>query len=149
MQGWAAPDLRGKVAVVTGASRGVGRGIAVTLGQSGATVYVTGRSVRDGPTTRNQPETIDETAEVVTVRGGVGIPILCDHTVDDQVHALFDRVKQDHGRLDILVNNAWGGYEDTQSFDVPFWEQPLWRWDTMFAAGVRAHYTASHLAVPL
>jgi NAD(P)-dependent dehydrogenase (short-subunit alcohol dehydrogenase family) len=69
--------------------------------------------------------------------------------VDDHVDALFDRVKQDHGRLDILVNNAWGGYEDTQSFDAPFWEQPLWRWDTMFAAGVRTHYTASRLAVPL
>jgi NAD(P)-dependent dehydrogenase (short-subunit alcohol dehydrogenase family) len=127
----------------------VGRGIAVTLGQCGATIYVTGRSARDGPTTKNQSETIDETADLVTARGGVGIPILCDHTVDDQVDALFDQVKQDHGRLDILVNNAWGGYEDTQRFDAPFWEQPVWRWDTKFAAGVRAHYTASRLAVPL
>src|SRR5262245_12086949 len=102
------PKLQGKVAVVTGASRGAGRGIALVLGEAGATVYVTGRSVRGGPTTDNLPGTIDDTAEGVTVRGGKGIAIRCDHTVDAEVAALFERVKQEHGRLDLLVNNAWG-----------------------------------------
>jgi NAD(P)-dependent dehydrogenase (short-subunit alcohol dehydrogenase family) len=82
MHRWAAPDLRAKVAVDNGASRGVGRGVAVVLGQCGATVYATGRSARGGPTTKNQPETIDETAELVTAHGGIGIPILCDQTVE-------------------------------------------------------------------
>ncbi len=143
--------LKDKIAVVTGASRGGGRGIALVLGEEGATVYVTGRSVRGGPTTSNQPETIDETAEMVTARGGVGIPVCCDHMVDAQVEALFERVKQEQGQIDILVNNAWGGYEDYQTtrFDAAFWEQPLWRWDKMFTAGVRAHYTSSRLAAPL
>lgn len=143
--------LKGKVAVVTGASRGGGRGIALVLGEEGTTVYVTGRSVRGEPTTNNLPGTVDETAEEITVRGGVGIPVRCDHTVDAQVKALFERVKQEHGYLDILVNNVWGGYENYESaiFVTPFWEQPLWRWDKMFTAGVRAHYTASCFAVPL
>lgn len=141
--------LKGKVAVVTGASRGGGRGIALVLGEEGATVYVTGRSVRGEPTPRNLPETIDETAEEITARGGVGIPVRCDHTVDAEVEALFERVQKEQGQLDILVNNVWGGYEDFESWDDPFWEQPLWRWDKMFTAGGRAHYTASHFAVPL
>lgn len=141
--------LKGKAAVVTGASRGGGRGIALVLGEEGATVYVTGRSVRGEPTPRNLPETIDETAEMVTARGGAGIPVRCDHTVDAEVEALFEHVQKEQGQLDILVNNVWGGYEDFESWDDPFWEQPLWRWDKMFTAGVRAHYTASHFAVPL
>lgn len=144
--------LKGKVAVVTGASRGGGRGIALVLGEVGATVYVTGRSVRGASTRPDLPgTTIEDTAEQVTTRGGVGIPIRCDHTVDAEVEALFERVGQEHGQLDILVNNAWGGYEqyDDETFDVPFWEQPLWRWDKMFVAGVRAQYTASRFAVPL
>jgi len=143
--------LTGKVAVVTGASRGGGRGIALVLGEEGATVYVTGRSVRGGPTTNDLPETIDETAEMVTARGGVGIAVRCDHTVDAEVEALFERVQKEQGRLDILVNNVWGGYENIESvnFRGAFWEQPLWRWDKMFTAGVRAHYTASRLAAPL
>jgi len=141
--------LKGKAAVVTGASRGGGRGIALVLGEEGATVYVTGRSARGEPTPRNLPETIDETAEEITARGGVGIPVRCDHTVDAEVEALFEHVQKEQGQLDILVNNVWGGYEDFESWDDPFWEQPLWRWDKMFTAGVRAHYTASHFAVPL
>jgi NAD(P)-dependent dehydrogenase (short-subunit alcohol dehydrogenase family) len=144
--------LKGKVAVVTGASRGAGKGIALTLGDEGATVYVTGRSVLGKPTTDNLRGTIDETAEAVTQRGGVGIPVRCDHTVDLEVEALFDRVKQEQGRLDLLVNNAWGGYEqyDSDSFDaLLFWEQPLRHWHGMFTAGVRAHLVASHFAVPL
>lgn len=139
--------LKNKIAVVTGASRGGGRGIALVLGEEGATVYVTGRSVRGSPTPRRLPETIDETAELVTARGGVGIPVCCDHTVDSEVEALFERVEKEQGRLDILVNNVWGGYESFEKWHDPFWEQPLWRWEKMFSAGVRAHYIASHFAV--
>ncbi len=104
------PDLRGRVAVVTGSSRGIGRGIAIVLGEAGATVYVTGRSLR-GRTTESMPGSIDETAEAVTANGGVGIPIRCDHTVDSDVESLFRRVREKQGRLDLLVNNVWGGYE--------------------------------------
>lgn len=143
-------DLKGKVAVVTGASRNAGRGIALVLGEAGATVYVTGRSVQGSqPTTAYASDNIDETAQMVTGRGGIGIPVRCDHTVDEQVDKLFGRVGQEQGRLDILVNNVWGGYENMEDFDAPFWEQPLWRWAKMFGAGVRAHYVASRLAVPL
>lgn len=144
--------LKGKVAVVTGASRGGGRGIALVLGEEGTTVYVTGRSVRGASTRSELPgTTIEDTAEQVTARGGVGIPARCDHTVDAEVEALFERVKQEQGRLDILVNNVWGGYEKDPEGDfvAPFWEQPLWRWDVMFVAGVRAHYTASRLVARL
>ena len=144
-------QLQGKVAVVTGASRGGGRGIALVLGEQGATVFVTGRSTRSDSTRPDLPgTTIEDTAEQVTARGGAGIAVRCDHTADDQVEALFERVKEE-GRLDILVNNVWGGYEnyDDETFDVPFWKQPVWRWDKMFAAGVRAHFTASRLAAPL
>jgi len=143
--------LSGKVALVTGASRGAGRGIAQVLGAEGATVYVTGRSARSGSLTEGRPGTIDQTAEMVTGRGGVGIAVHCDHTVDAEVRALFERVKQEQGRLDLLVNNVWGGYErySDADFDAPFWEQPLWRWDRMFDAGVRAHFSASREAAPM
>jgi NAD(P)-dependent dehydrogenase (short-subunit alcohol dehydrogenase family) len=142
--------LKGKVAVVTGASRNLGRGIALVLGEAGANVYVTGRSVRGGkPTTVYASGNIDETAEMVTARGGVGIPVRCDHTVDMEVETLFQRVRQEQGRLDILINNVWGGYENMENFKAPFWEQPLWRWEAMFTAGVRAHFTASRFAAPL
>jgi NAD(P)-dependent dehydrogenase (short-subunit alcohol dehydrogenase family) len=142
--------LGGRIAVVTGASRNAGRGIALELGEAGATVYVTGRSVRGGkPTTAHASGNIDETAEMVTASGGTGIPVQCDHTVDAEVEALFGRIQQEQERLDLLVNNVWGGYEDMQDFGAPFWEQPLWRWDKMFGADVHAHFTASRLAVPL
>jgi NAD(P)-dependent dehydrogenase (short-subunit alcohol dehydrogenase family) len=143
--------LQGKVAVVTGASRGAGRAIALVLGEAGATVYVTGRSSRGGPTTDDLPGTIDDTAEAVTARGGTGIAVRCDHTDDSQVEALFQRVGREQGRLDLLVNNAWGGYEqhDLTGFLRPFWEQPLRHWDGMFTAGLRAHLAASYFAAPL
>jgi NAD(P)-dependent dehydrogenase (short-subunit alcohol dehydrogenase family) len=140
------------IALVTGASRGAGRGIALALGASGAVVYVTGRSTGGGPTTDNVPGTIDETAQEVTERGGRGIAVRCDHTVDADVESLFERIRGDHGRLGILVNNVWGGYEDSACRPlarVPFWEQSLHQWDGMFTAGVRAHVVASRLAVPL
>lgn len=143
--------LRGKTALVTGASRGAGWGIAVSLGAAGATVFVTGRSARGAATTENMPGTVDDTADEVTRRGGNGIAIRCDHTNDDEVTALFARIKKEQGKLDVLVNNVWGGYEqhDFRSFLAPFWEQPKRYWEAMFVAGVRAHLMASQLAAPL
>jgi NAD(P)-dependent dehydrogenase (short-subunit alcohol dehydrogenase family) len=144
--------MQDAIALVTGASRGAGRAIALELGAAGATVYVTGRSVDGGPTTDNVPGTIDETARDVSGRGGRGIAVRCDHTVDADVESLFARIRTDHGRLDLLVNNVWGGYENSECRPlpmVPFWEQSLHQWDGMFTAGVRAHLTASRLAVPL
>lgn len=140
------------IALVTGSSRGAGRAIALELGSIGTTVYVTGRSVRGGPATDNVPGTIEDTAAEVTKRGGHGIPVRCDHTSDAEVEALFARIQQDQGRLDLLVNNVWGGYEhpDCRPLTIaPFWEQSMQQWDRMFTAGVRAHLTASRLAVPL
>ena len=140
------------MALVTGASRGAGRAIAIELGSTGATVYVTGRSVRGGPTTDNVPGTIDETAQEVTDRGGRGIAVRCDHTNDADVESLFDRIRSEQGRLDLLVNNVWGGYESSECRPlpmVPFWEQSVHQWDGMFTAGVRAYLVASRLAVPL
>lgn len=107
-------DLNDRVAVVTGASRGAGRAIAAVLGDAGATVYVTGRSVRGGRATEGRSGTIQDTAELVSERGGVGIAVRCDHTVDADVERLFERVRRQRGRLDLLVNNAWGGYEQAE-----------------------------------
>jgi NAD(P)-dependent dehydrogenase (short-subunit alcohol dehydrogenase family) len=144
-------DLRDLVALVTGASRGAGRGIARELGAAGATVYVSGRSVDAGPRTDEMPGTIDDTAREVTHLGGRGVAVRCDHTIDAEVESLFRRIRDDHRRLDLLVNNVWGGYEhiDGPLPRVPFWEQPLGQWDSMFTSGVRAHVTASRLAMPL
>ena len=148
---WTRPDFRGQVAVVTGASRGVGRGIAEALGQCGATVYVTGRSGEGRAPTEGLPGNIEETAAAVDRAGGHGIAVTCDHTSDGHVEQLFSRVAAESGRLDLLVNNVWGGYEryEEAGFDKEFWSQPMWRWDAMFAAGVRAHFTASRLAAPI
>lgn len=142
------PDM---IALVTGASRGAGRAIALELGSARATVYVTGRSVRGGPATDNVPGTIDDTASDVVERGGIGIAVRCDHSSDADVDALFARIRSGHGRLDLLVNNVWGGYEHPDCRPLtfaPFWEQSLQQWDRMFTAGVRAHLTASRLAAP-
>lgn len=143
--------LAGKIAVVTGASRGVGRGIALGLGEAGATVYVTGRSAEEGQGREGLPGTVFQTAHDVTAQGGVGIAVQCDHRQDAEVEALFRRVVAEQGRLDILVNNVWDGYqrmvENGQFTWVhPFWQQPIWRWDAMFHGGVRAHFVASHFA---
>jgi len=144
--------LKDRVAVVTGASRNLGRGIALVLGEEGATVYVTGRSIRGEQTQDFPGANIEDTAEQITARGGIGIPVRCDHSVDEEVKALFGRVKQEQGHLEILVNNAWGGYEtitDWSSWGASFWEQPLSRWDVMFRVGLRSHMTASYFAMPL
>ncbi len=152
--------LKGRVAVVTGASRGAGRGMAIELGAAGATVYVTGRSTREQPATSYGrllalsgldalPGSIDETADDVTRRGGQGIAVRCDHTQEDEVARLFAQVKREQGRLDLLVNNAWGGHETFDGvFEAPFWEHPLASWDSMFDRGVRNHLLASRFAAP-
>jgi NAD(P)-dependent dehydrogenase (short-subunit alcohol dehydrogenase family) len=142
--------LRGKTAVVTGASRGAGRGIAAVLGERGATVYVTGRSTRANPSGGGVGGTVEDAAEEVTARGGEGIAAVCDHTDAAQVEALFDRVGRERGCIDVLVNNAWGGYERMHDFPGPFWTQPVdVHWRGMFEAGVRAHLLAARHAVPL
>jgi len=136
------------VALVTGASRGAGKGIAVVLGEEGATVYVTGRSARGAPTTLGRPGTIDDTADEVTARGGTGIAVRCDHTDDAQVDALFERIRRDHGALDLLVNNAWSGYELSPDPSLAFWEIEWRHWDLMFHGGLRAAAQAAALAAP-
>ena len=153
--------LQDCIAVVTGASRGAGRGIALELGAAGATVYVTGRSTRDKPADayaqllalsgmQAPPGNIDDTADEVTRLGGRGIAAYCDHTREDEVKALFARVEREHGRVDLLVNNAWGGHETFNGvFDAPFWEHPLANWDSMFDRGVRNHLLAARCAAPL
>src|SRR5262245_17829006 len=144
--------LRDTIALVTGASRGAGRAIALELGAAGATVYITGRTADAGTGVDGLPGTIHETADEVNQRGGRGFGIRCDHADDEQVAAVFDRIARDHRRLDVLVNNVWGGYENERCGPlptVPFWEQPLRQWDGMFTAGVRAHLVASRQAVPL
>ncbi|MEA3204036.1 MAG: hypothetical protein QOI63_1716 [Thermoplasmata archaeon] len=146
---WKRPDLAGKVALVTGASRGVGRGIAMALGQCGATVYVTGRSSGQA-STDGLPGTVDSTAREVTEAGGHGVPMVCDHTSDLDLERVMARLRRDGGRLDLLVNNLWMGYEryGEAPFTAPFWEQPMWRWDAMLGS-VRAHFAASRAAAPL
>jgi NAD(P)-dependent dehydrogenase (short-subunit alcohol dehydrogenase family) len=140
-------QLKGKIAIVTGATRGAGRGIACMLGELGATVYCTGRSVRGNPATGNRPETIEETAEMVNAHGGVGIPVQVDHTVAEQVKTLIERVKLEQGRLDVLVNDVWGGDELTES--KPFWEHSLQKGLLMQQRAIHSHLITSHYAVPL
>jgi NAD(P)-dependent dehydrogenase (short-subunit alcohol dehydrogenase family) len=146
------PDLSDRIALVTGASRGAGTAIAAVMGEGGATVYVTGRSSRSGTRTEGLPGTVEDAADEVTARGGTGIGVVCDQTDPAQVEALVARIGADHGRLDVLVNNAWGGYAayDGTSFVAPFWEQPLQqRWDAMFGDGVWPTMLTSARAAPL
>ena len=141
--------LKGKIAVVAGATRGAGRGIAVGLGEAGATVYCTGRSVRGGLASGdNRPETIDETADIINAAGGIAIAVRVDFTQEDQVKAFFERVQADHGRLDILVNDIWGG-EPYIKFGVPFWETDYSFLPMMFERALITHLLSAKYSVPL
>ena len=141
--------LHGKIALVAGATRGCGRGISCELGAAGATVYCTGRSVRGQPATGTRPETIAQTAEMVTARGGVGIAVQVDHTVPAQVAALVEQIKREqNGQLDLLVNDVWGGDELTQ-WDTPFWEHSLANGLLMQQRAVHSHIITSYYAAPL
>lgn len=144
-------SLAEKVTIVTGASRGVGKGIALGLGEAHATVYVTGRTTQEGNDIDKLGGTVSATAGELTALGGKGIAIPCDHRDDAQVEKVFQQVTRENGRLDVLVNNAWGGYEQMEhdgqfTWLKPFWEQPFWRWDAMFQGGVRAAFVASAFA---
>ena len=146
--------LVGKIALVTGASRGIGRGVALELGQAGATVYITGRTIEAGQAAVDLPGTIFQTAAEVAELGGECIALQCDHRDDRAVEAVIEKIRDEQGRLDILVNNVWGGYEyfnnGTEFWkEGGFWTIPISRWDGMFQAGVRAAYVASTLAVPM
>ena len=140
--------LTNKVAVVAGATRGAGRGIATELGMGGMTVYCTGRSVRGQPSDLGRPETIEGTAERVTAAGGVGIAVQVDHTVEREVQALFERVGEEQGRLDLLVNDIWGG-DSLIEWGKPFWEQDVERGFTVLERAVMTHIITSRYGVPL
>lgn len=135
-------SLSGKVAVVTGSSRGIGRGTAIALGELGATVYVTGRTTGDGDLT------IDTTARLVDEAGGHGIAVATDHGDDEQIATLFARVRADHGHLDVLVNNVYK-IPDPPAWGGGFWDHPISVWDDQVGIGLRAHYVASWHAAPL
>jgi NAD(P)-dependent dehydrogenase (short-subunit alcohol dehydrogenase family) len=151
--------MDGAIAVVTGASRGAGRGIALELGAAGATVYVTGRSVGESRAPGYDrmlaklgldamPGSLDDTAAEIEQLGGIAVPVRVDHTQEQEVRALFERVDREHGRLDLLVNNAWGAHQDSIG-SQPFWEQPLTHWEGMFERGVRNHIVSSMAAAPI
>ncbi|MEU6558325.1 SDR family NAD(P)-dependent oxidoreductase [Nocardia nova] len=137
--------LTDRVAVVTGASRGIGKGIALELGAAGATVYVTGRSEHAG----HLPGTVAATAAEIDASGGHGVPFVCDHRDDEAVARLFETVRADHGRLDVLVNNVYNSPASARWLGKPFWEVPPAAWDEGFDIGVRSHYAAAHFAAPL
>ncbi|MFJ1551897.1 SDR family oxidoreductase [Streptomyces sp. NPDC088246] len=142
------PDLHGKIALVAGATRGAGRGIAVQLGAAGATVYVTGRTTRERRSEYDRPETIEETAELVTAAGGTGIAVPTDHLVPEQVRALAEGIDAEQGRLDVLVNDVWGG-ERLFAFDKPVWEHDLDNGLRLLRLGVETHAITSHFVLPL
>ena len=140
--------LRGKIALVAGATRGAGRGIAVALGEAGATVYCTGRSTRKRKATPGRPETIEETAELVAAAGGRGIAVRVDHTIPAEVKKLVSQIKREHKGLDILVNDIWGGDALTQ-FGKGFWSANLENGLQMLKQAVDSHIITAHYAAPL
>jgi NAD(P)-dependent dehydrogenase (short-subunit alcohol dehydrogenase family) len=141
-------SLQAKVALVAGATRGAGRGIAVELGAVGATVYVTGRTTRDRPSEYARPETIEDTAEMVTAAGGKGIAMRIDHLVPAEVENLVERIRREQGRLDLLVNDVWGG-EHLFEWHKPIWEHDLANGLRLLELGVHTHLITAHHALPL
>jgi NAD(P)-dependent dehydrogenase (short-subunit alcohol dehydrogenase family) len=140
--------LDGKVALVAGATRGAGRGIALELGAAGATVYATGRSTRAQASEMGRAETIEETAELVQQAGGQGIAVPVDHLVPEQVEALVARIEREHGRLDVLVNDVWGA-DRLIEWNVPVWKHPLEKGFRMLRLAIDTHIVTSHFALPL
>jgi NAD(P)-dependent dehydrogenase (short-subunit alcohol dehydrogenase family) len=141
--------LRGQVALVAGGTRGAGRGIAIELGAAGATVYVTGRSTRAGRSAMNRPETIEQTAELVTAAGGHGIAVRVDHSEPDRVEALIERIAAEQdGRLDLLVNDIWGG-DPLADWSSPFWEHSLDDGLQLIRNGIETHIITSRFAAPM
>jgi NAD(P)-dependent dehydrogenase (short-subunit alcohol dehydrogenase family) len=141
-------NLEGTIALVAGATRGAGRGIAVSLGEAGATVYCTGRSTRAARSEYDRPETIEETAELVSEAGGTGIAVRTDHLDPDQVRRLVERIDGEHGRLDVLVNDVWGG-EKLFEWDTPVWEHDLANGLRLVDLALKTHLITSHFALPL
>ncbi|MGY1638097.1 SDR family oxidoreductase [Geodermatophilus sp. SYSU D00742] len=142
------PDLSGTVALVAGGTRGAGRGIAVALGAAGATVWCTGRSTAGRPSEYGRPETIEQTADLVTAAGGRGVPVVCDHLDPAQVAALAARIDAESGHLDVLVNDVWGG-ELLVEWDVPLWEHDLDGGLRMLRLAVDTHLVTSAHTLPL
>lgn len=140
--------LEGKIALVAGATRGAGRGIAVELGAAGATVYVSGRSTRAQRSEYDRPETVEDTADLVTAAGGRGIAVPTDHLEPSAVRALVDRIDDEQGRLDLLVNDIWGG-EHLFAWDTPVWEHDLDKGLRLLRLAVETHAITSHHALPL
>lgn len=140
--------LEGKIALVAGATRGAGRGIATELGAAGATVYVTGRTTRDRQSEYKRPETIEETADLVTAAGGKGIAVRVDHLVPQEVEALVGRIRAEQGRLDVLVNDVWGG-ETLFEWNKPVWDHNLENGLRLLRLGVDTHLITAHFALPL
>ncbi len=138
--------LAGKVALVTGASRGIGKGCALELAAAGASVYITGRTTGAGQ--HPLPGTVGGTAEEITAAGGTATAVACDHRDDDAVRAVFDRIAEEQGRLDVLVNNAFA-IPDELTAMLPFWEVPISNWDDMMDVGTRSAYVASVQAAPV
>jgi NAD(P)-dependent dehydrogenase (short-subunit alcohol dehydrogenase family) len=140
--------LTGKIALVAGATRGGGRGIAVALGEAGATVYATGRTTREQRSEIDRPETTEETAELVTEAGGEGIAVAVDHLDPGRVAGLMERIDSDHGRLDVLVNDIWGA-EHLFTFNTPLWEHDLDNGLRLLRLAIDTHLITSHHALPL
>lgn len=138
--------LEGCIALVTGGSRGVGKGVAIGLAESGATIFVTARTRKSG--TANWPGSLDETIAEIAETGGKGIGLECDHSDDQAVRQVFHRIERDSGGLDLLVNNVFAA-PNVMPMDVPFWEVPVSVWDLMHDVGLRSHFVASQFAVPL
>ncbi|MGH3119069.1 MAG: SDR family oxidoreductase [Gaiellales bacterium] len=141
-------SLKGRVALVAGGTRGAGRGIAIELGAAGATVYVTGRTTRDQPSEYARPETIEETAELVSAAGGNGIAVRVDHLVADEVGKLVERIRAEQGRLDVVVNDLWGG-ENLKEWNTPVWKHDLQNGLRMLDLGVHTHLITAHFALSL